>query len=338
MADTDNIDDIHGFFQFANVSDSDDDDGLFASAKPCKAEFDVHSINYTPKIDEDGWFDRSQTTDMPDWVNEHFGMDEITFTVQHLYFKGEYGRTADLCQQAVAAFAKKYESNLRAASMRELIEIGAKSAIRDDDMDKLEYFYGWYEQCGGKSPGFSSFRAEVLTKLGRLDQALEQHIDYLEQRSLDAQVWEQIGELLVSIGDSQPYAGTAVQTPWLRLALGAFFVSYSIIRVSRGWKTSELAIKRKQLQTGQLLKLATDTLRRIFPDVPQATSGGSREDEIWDKCKSEFALDEASKQRLLQSCADRLATSVKWILAQVSLGSLDSAANEDDEERNAADL
>ncbi|KAJ2493669.1 hypothetical protein IWW37_000300 [Coemansia sp. RSA 2050] len=338
MADTDNIDDIHGFFQFANVSDSDDDDGIFASAKSRKIEFDVRSINYAPKIDEDGWFDRSQAMGMADWANTHFGIDEITFTVQRLYFKGEYGRSADLCKQAVAAFAKKYESNLRVASMRELIEIGAKSAIRDDDMDKLEYFHDWYEQCGGKNPGFSSFQAEVLTKLGRLDQALEHLIDYLEQRSLDAQVWERIGELLVSIGDSKPYAGTAVQTSWLRLGLGAFFVSHSIIRVSRGWKSSELAIKRKQLQTEQLLKLATDTLLRVFPGMAQAASRGSCEDKIWEKCNSEFALDEASKQRLLQSCADRLATSVKWILTSFSLGSLDSVADEDAEEKNVADL
>ncbi|KAJ2033182.1 hypothetical protein GGI01_003098 [Coemansia sp. RSA 376] len=338
MADTDDLDDIHGFFQFANVSDSEDDDGLFVSAKPRTVEFDVHAINYTPKIDEDEWFDHSQTTDVDDWINTHTGMDEVTFTVQNLYFKGEYGRAVDICKQAVVALYKKHGPNMRVAFMRELLEIGAKSAIRIEDLDNLEYFYDWYEQCGGKNPGYCIFRAEALTKLRRLDQALEQHIEYLDQRRLDAQVWELIGELLVSIGDTKPYSGTGVQTSWLRLALGAFFVSHSVIRGCKGWRSSELAIKRKQLQTEQLLKHATETLRKVSPGAASASSGSDCEVMVWELCKTESTLDEASQQHLLQSCTDRLATCVKWIFAHLSLGSLDDVADEDDEEKNAADL
>ncbi|KAJ2055297.1 hypothetical protein GGI17_006685 [Coemansia sp. S146] len=338
MADTEDLDDIHGFFQFANVSDSEDDNGLFVSAKPRTVEFDVHAINYTPRIDEDEWFDRSQTTDVADWINTHTGMDEVTFTVQRLYFKGEYGRATDICKQAVVALAKKHGPNMRVAYMRELLEIGAKSAIHVDDLDKLEYFYDWYEQCGGKNPGYSCFRAEVLTKLRRLDQALEQHIEYLGQRRLDAHVWELIGELFVTMGDSKPYVGTDVQMSWLRLALGAFFVSHSVIRGCKGWKSCELAIKRKQLQTEQLLKHARETLRKVSPSAASITNGNDCEDRVWELCKAELILDEASQQLLLQNCTDRLATSVKWIFAHLSLGSLDDVADEDDDEKNAADL
>ncbi|KAJ2814126.1 hypothetical protein H4S07_000112 [Coemansia furcata] len=338
MADTNDIDDIHGFFQFANVSDSEDEDGIFASSKSRTAEFDVHAVNYTQKIDEDEWFDHSHTTDMTTWINTHNGEDEVTFTVQRLYFKGEYGRAAELCKQAAEAFAKKYESNIRVSSMRELLEIGAKSAIRDDDADMLEYFYDWYEQCGGKNPGYNFFRAEALTKLGRLDEALEQYIEYLELRRMDAHVWELIGELLLSIGDSSPHVGTSQQTSWLRLALGAFYVAYSIILGSRGWKSFELAIKRKQLQIDQLVKRVTETLRKVIPEVTSTVDGNGSEDRIWELCKAELVLDEAGQQRLLQNCEDRLATCVKWIFAHLSLGPLDSVADEDDEEKNAADL
>ncbi|KAJ2741250.1 hypothetical protein GGI20_005320 [Coemansia sp. BCRC 34301] len=338
MADNCNIDDVHGFFQFANCSDSEDGDGLFVSAKPRKAEFDVHAINYTQKIDEDEWFDRSQTTSVDEWMNTHSGLDEIMFTVQNMYFKGQYSRAADLCKQAVLAFVEKRQTQLRVASMRELLEIGAKSAIRTDSIDLLEYFYDWYEQCGGKNPGYSYFRAEALAKLGRLDQALEQYIDYLEMRKLDAQVWELIGELLVSIGGSQQYAEPIQRISWQRLALGAFFVSHRIIDGSNGWKSSELAVKRRQLQTEQLLKHATETMCKISTDAAAPAADSGSEDSFWGQCKAESTLDEPSQQRLLKSCAGSLATSVTWILAHFSHGSMDDTAGADDDEKNAADL
>ncbi|KAJ2504886.1 hypothetical protein IWW47_002318 [Coemansia sp. RSA 2052] len=340
MADTNDVDDVHRFFQFANCSDSEDDDSLFVSAKPRTMEFDVQAINYTPKIDEDEWFDRSQVANVDKWVNTHTGMDEIMYTVQSMYFRGKYSCATDLCKQAVLAFVQKHESHLRVATMRELLEVGAKSAIRANSMDILEYFYGWYEQCSGKNPGYSYFRAEVLTKLRRLDQALEQYIEYLELRSSDAHVWELIGELFISIGDSRQYTGTTEQTTWRRLALGAFSISHSIISSSRGWKSSELAVKRKQLQTEQLLKHATDTLCKVSASAKAiAIADSDCEDRIWEQCKAESTLDESSQQSLLQSCADPLATSVKWLLAHLSPGSIDDvAASEEDDEKNAADL
>ncbi|KAJ2907754.1 hypothetical protein GGI21_003569, partial [Coemansia aciculifera] len=141
MTDADNIDDVHGFFQFANYSDSEDDDSLFVSSKPRTTEFDAHALNYTPKIDVDEWYDRSQTTTVVEWANTRSGMEEITFTVQSMYYKGQFSCAADICKQAVLAFAQKHESRLRVSSMRELIEIGAKSAIRIDSLDLLEFFH-----------------------------------------------------------------------------------------------------------------------------------------------------------------------------------------------------
>ncbi|KAJ1932203.1 hypothetical protein FBU59_006454, partial [Linderina macrospora] len=57
MAD-DSVDDVHGFFQFADFSDSDDEDGLFGKTRDRTIEFDPSKINYSPKIDHDNWFDR----------------------------------------------------------------------------------------------------------------------------------------------------------------------------------------------------------------------------------------------------------------------------------------
>ncbi|KAJ2886662.1 hypothetical protein IWW38_005213, partial [Coemansia aciculifera] len=189
--------------------------------------------------------------------------------------------------------------------------------------------------CGGKNPGYSYFQAKVLTKLGRLDQALERYIDYLEQRGLDGLIWELVGELLVSIGDSKRYGGDSEEASWLRLALGAFFVSHMAISNSRGWKTSELAVKRKQLQTEQLLKHVTETLCKLSTT---AAAKSECEDKIWELCKVESALDESSQLRLLQSCENPLATSVKWVIAHNWRGSLDDADCEEDDEKNAADL
>ncbi|KAJ2658126.1 hypothetical protein IW148_004839 [Coemansia sp. RSA 1199] len=184
MTELNGVDDIHGFFQFA--SDSDSDDGLFVAARDRKKDFDVTQINYTPQIDKDAWFDRSKDTSVVEWAAEHNGLDEITFTVQRLYFKKEYTTTIDLCKQMVCAYVARYGKNARIASIREIIDIGARSAMRVDDLESTRYFYDWYLQCGGMNPGYNSFRAHVLAKLSRWEEAIEQHILYLEQRHQDA--------------------------------------------------------------------------------------------------------------------------------------------------------
>ncbi|KAJ2588003.1 hypothetical protein IWW49_003194, partial [Coemansia sp. RSA 1797] len=77
MTELNGVDDIHGFFQFA--SDSDSDDGLFVAARDRKKVFDVTQIIYTPQIDQDAWFDRSNAS-VAEWAAEHNGLDEITYT------------------------------------------------------------------------------------------------------------------------------------------------------------------------------------------------------------------------------------------------------------------
>ncbi|KAJ2795935.1 hypothetical protein H4R20_005707, partial [Coemansia guatemalensis] len=225
MADTDNVDDIHGFFQFAAGTDSDsDDNSLFGATRDRSQKFDAALINYTPSIDEDGWFDRSNTLAVEDWLSQHFGLDEITYTVQRLYFKRSYVRVVDLCKQTVSEFISINRQNLRMASVREIIEIGAKAAMQVDDVDGTAVFYEWYLECGGMYPGYNRFLAEVLTKLRRHEQALEQYIGYLKQRRQDAAIWEFIGTTLLEISQDT-VDNTIAREALRRLALAAFYRS-----------------------------------------------------------------------------------------------------------------
>ncbi|KAJ2002499.1 hypothetical protein GGI04_003313 [Coemansia thaxteri] len=342
MEGTEAVDDIHGFFQFANDSDSDGDDGLFAKPKQRAAEFDASKIEYTPRMDEDGWFDRSHALSVAEWLEMRTGLEELTFTTQRLYFKKEYSRAADLCRQAVPLYVDKNSSNLRVASIRELLEIGAKSAMKVDDLENVEFFYGWYVQCGGNNPGYNYFQAEALTKLGRLDQALDQYIRYLEQRRHDAQIWELIGGLLVAIGEKR-MCKNVPQVLWWRLALGALVFSHWIALPNKGWRSDELAERRRQAHATRLISQAVNVLDKVEPNAASlARCGSMREDAIWQKCKAESTLDELGQQLLLHECAEPLATSIKWVISRLSLGSQDGGVldgdDDDDEDRNVAEL
>ncbi|KAJ2082705.1 hypothetical protein H4R24_001373 [Coemansia sp. RSA 988] len=275
MADTDNIDDIHGFFQFAAGSDSDsDDNSLFGATRDRSQKFDAAHINYTPKIDEDAWFDHSDTLTVDSWLSQHFGLDEITFTVQRLYFKRSYARVVDLCKQTVSEFISTSRGNPRMANVREIIEIGARAAMQIDDVDSTSVFYEWYLKCGGMYPGYNRFLAEVLTKLGRHEQALEQYIEYLKQRRQDAAIWEFIGTIIVTIGQNtvdNANAREALQ----RLALASFYRSHSIIEGCKNWKDMDFALRRKQIQCDNLLQSALKAME-LLGDVVGVMLGNHR--------------------------------------------------------------
>ncbi|KAJ1735462.1 hypothetical protein LPJ61_000528, partial [Coemansia biformis] len=199
MADSDGVEDAHGFFQFAAASDSDGDDGLFGATRDRTRRVDVSQIKYAPRIDEDAWFDRIGSLDVTEWLARHLGLDEITFTAQRLYFRRAHEQAADLCKQAVCAYTSDTRGVRRIANIREVMEIGARSAMHVGDRDSIQFFYDWYLQCGGRNPGYNSFLAEVLAALDRPEEALGQYVEYLEQRRQDASVWEAIGRLLAEI-------------------------------------------------------------------------------------------------------------------------------------------
>ncbi|KAJ2767779.1 hypothetical protein IWQ56_003196 [Coemansia nantahalensis] len=231
MADSEGVDDAHGFFQFAAASDSDDD-GLFGATRERTRRVDVSQIDYTPRIDEDAWFDRTGTIDTGDWLARHTGLDEITYTAQRSYFKQAYAPAVTLCRQTAAAYTSDTRGARRIANIREILEIGARSAMRIGDLDSVQFFYDWYLQCGGRNPGYNGFLAEVLAALGRPAEALGQYTEYLEQRPQDAAVWEAMGQLLVDISQKAGH-GESDRAVLLRLALGAFCRSHAIIEGAR---------------------------------------------------------------------------------------------------------
>ncbi|KAJ1853224.1 hypothetical protein GGH12_002511 [Coemansia sp. RSA 1822] len=333
MTELNGVDDIHGFFQFA--SDSDSDDGLFVAARDRKKDFDVTQINYTPQIDKDAWFDRSKDTSVVEWAAEHNGLDEITFTVQRLYFKQEYTMTIYLCKQMVCAYVARYGKNARIASIREIIDIGARSAMRVDDLESTRYFYDWYLQCGGMNPGYNSFRAHVLAKLSRWEEAIEQHILYLEQRHQDAVVWENIGLALVSLSQKHG-VDTKLQEPLLRLALGSYCRAFSIIHGCKNWKPTEAAVRRKHIQTTRLWQNAVSAAQDLSISVD--SSNKNAEDEpTWQKLQAEVTGGQPWLPDLLDLCTISLGKSLVWIASQLADGP-SSEGNDADEEKNVAEL
>ncbi|KAJ1959569.1 hypothetical protein GGI12_004267 [Dipsacomyces acuminosporus] len=340
MADSsDTVDDIHGFFQFANVSDSEDEDGLFGKTRDRTVAFDASKINYTPKVDEDQWFDQEEQLGFKDWFHTHAGLDEITFTVQRLYFKREYPRVLDLCEKTTKEYVEKNKRSLRVANIREILEIGANAAMQLDDCESVRFFYSWYQQCGATYPGFNSFQASVLTKLGRFDEALDQYVKYLRQRKQDAKIWELIGLLLVKV--SQEAAESTLKLIWLRLALGSFYHSHSIIYDCKNWKDIDFAIRRRQLQVKELYGYATDALEAIGSDIK--LEGANADDmSFWEQCLGEVAHCEEAAPALLNSIGGTLKESVSWIVAQLfkgGAGEADGSGDDDDSsENNVADL
>lgn len=317
-----NVGDIHGFFQFADASD--DDDGLFAKTRDRKPDFDLEKINYTPQIDQDGWYDRSDTVRIDEWLQQpHTGLDEVHFTVQRLYFTRQYHKALDIVRQLVVSFTSR--RNPRIASIRENLEIGAHSAIHLGDLDSLQYFYDWYQKCGGCNPGYSMFQAKVLTALGKPDRALGQHIEYLEQRPQDALVWEHIARLLVQLGASD-------MGEWQRVALAALVRSHSIITQCRNWQTTEVAVRRKNVQTRHIDSLAADILAHL---------GKAQCDGLWAVCLAESILDAPAQQRLLASVTTNsyLKQKLEWIFAKLyKPSSSQQDTDEDDYEKHVSEL
>ncbi|KAJ2649381.1 hypothetical protein IWW40_003228 [Coemansia sp. RSA 1250] len=316
MAEETGLDDIHGFFQFVGDSDSGDDDGLFVAARNRKQKFDVSQINYTPQIDEDAWFDRSNL-DVASWVAKHNGFSEITYTVQRLYFKKEYARAADICRQTISAYTKPGNGRQpRIANIREIIDIGAHSSMQDGDLASTEHFYDWYLKCGGMNPGYNSFQAKVLTWLGRFDEALQQHILYLEQRQQDAQVWENIGLVLKSLAQQNAELADAQQA-FLKLAMASFCRAFLIIFQSKSWKPIDVVIKRRRLQVQRLWLNAIDTAHSL--DITVDTSDDAAESEsVWLQMQKDSAVEQLQLSHLSPSCSDLLRQSVRWIILQLS--------------------
>ncbi|KAJ2850442.1 hypothetical protein IWW36_001880 [Coemansia brasiliensis] len=322
MSEETGLDDIHGFFQFVGGSDSEGDDGLFVAARDRKQKFDVDQINYTPRIDEDAWFDRSNL-DVASWISKHGGLDEILFTVQRLYFKKEYMRAADICRQTINAYTKCADGRQpRIANIREIIDIGACASMQSDDLVSTEYFYDWYLQCGGMNPGYNSFQAKVLTRLGRLEEALQQHILYLEQRQQDAQVWENIGLVLKSLAQQNAELANAQQV-FLQLAMASFCRAFLIIFQSKSWKQIDVVIKRRRLQIQRLWLNAIDTAHLLFITVD--TSDNAAESEsVWLQLQKDCAVDQLQLSSLPSNCSDSLRKSVKWITLQLSTTNISS--------------
>ncbi|KAJ2314920.1 hypothetical protein H4S02_001328 [Coemansia sp. RSA 2611] len=329
MADTNGLDDEHGFFQFAGGSESDSDDGLFVAARDRKRAFDVSQIDYTPQIDEDAWFDCSDDKPVASWIAEHTGLEQITYTVQHMYFGRRYGRAASLCKQAVAAYTRG--KNVRVANIREIIDVGARAAIHDGDLELAGWFYDWYLKCGGMNPGYNSFQAYVLTRLGRMEEALEQHVLYLEQRRQDAEVWESIGAVLVSLHE------TFEDRLLLRLALGSFCRSFAIIHGCKNWRDTEIAVRRKRIQVERLWQAAINSARLL--SLPVAADDLSLADDgaAWQKLNDGVSIEPIPPA--LDSYSASLAKSLSWVATQLSAKQpSDGAANDADDEKNVTEL
>ncbi|KAJ2162811.1 hypothetical protein GGF46_000375 [Coemansia sp. RSA 552] len=325
----DEVDDIHGFFQFASGSDSDDD-GLFGATRERKKAFDLSQIDYTPLIDEDGWFDRSGSLSMAEWISQHSGLDEVMFTIQRLYFRQEYARTCELCWEA----AKEYmaANHRRIANIRELLDIGARSAIHVGDMESTQYFYDIYMQCGGKNPGYSAFLAKVLTALGRREEALQHHIEYLERRAQDAAVWESIGQLLVDIAEQN-----ICREPLLRLALGAFCKAHTIIGSCKNWRNVDYAIRRREVQTRGLAQSACRAMA-LLPVALDSRGGDAGEcAELWSQVQNESSADQAGALR--KHLSEPLMAATEWISGQLSSSKhSDSPENASEDEKDVTEL
>ncbi|KAJ2342842.1 hypothetical protein GGF43_005834 [Coemansia sp. RSA 2618] len=346
MADSNDVGDIHGFFQFASDSDSDSN-GLFGETRDRKKGFDVRQINYTPDIDSDAWFDRTTTnTTIAEWSKEHYGFDQITFTVQRLYFKREFAQCADICKQAVCAYLTRGFKNERIASVREILDMGIRSAIRASDVEAVRWFYDWYAQCGGMNPGYNMVKAQALNAMRRWEAALEQLILYLEQRRQDAVVWEDIGLALISLAQDHN-TNACLRVPLLRLALGSFCRAFSIIHGCKNWKSMEAAVRRKHVQTERLWANAVRTARML--DIPVG-AGDSKQEECpklnaeseqeWLKLSAEAEVDQAWPASMLDQCSEPLKSSVAWISLNLSTGPQggDAANDADDEEKNVSEL
>ncbi|KAJ1662254.1 hypothetical protein EV178_006046 [Coemansia sp. RSA 1646] len=339
------LEDSHGFFQFAAFSDSEDEDsGLFNATRDRKVAFDVKKINFFPRIDEDRWYDFSDELSAEDWVSRHAGLDEITFTVQRMYFTQDYAKACSLCKKTVYGFVAKKQKNLRVATLREVLEIGAKSAMRIDDLESARFFYDWYLQCGGKNPGYNYFLAEVLTALGQHAMALAQHVEYLEERRQDASVWELLGKTLVALFNTHSINNVkSIRDIWLRLALRAFYRSHNIIEACKNWKDTPVAVKRKRLQEDELLENAISALNLHLSQHDKYSKGGCTGDSnlVWSACIKESTFDKSHGAELLESCDTKdLRESVRWVVGRLGDDADKDMALDDDkaEEKNVSDL
>ncbi|KAJ1648036.1 hypothetical protein LPJ64_000653 [Coemansia asiatica] len=342
MTDIDGVDDIHGFFQFAQLSDSDTDDGLFAKPRSRTVPFDASKINYFPKLDEESWYDHSKTKTLKAWLSEHFGLDEITYTAQRWYSKKRYLEAAELCRETAVEFVEKYRDNLRMAAIREILEIGCRSAMHLDIMEEVEFFYGMFLKCGGMNPGYNRFLAEALIKMQRFEEALEQLVAYLVQRKQDARIWEMIGLTLMDIGRSNDFSkqnnpGDLVVV-WRRLALGAFCKAWRIIEGCKTWAQTEVAVRQKQIQTGDLRRSAmcamemVDSHRMSSDRLILGDDWSEEQGLFWLKCKEESAVDQCQIQNIVQNCSPGLQKSVRWVLENLDKDQGAGIGDESDED------
>ncbi|KAJ2396475.1 hypothetical protein GGI05_001097 [Coemansia sp. RSA 2603] len=340
------VDDAHGFFQFADFSDSDSDDGLFGKTRDRRVAFDASKINYTPKIDTDGWYDRSANTDIDQWLSQHSGLDEITFTAQRMYFTRQYFSAANLCLQASRAFIKKHRENLRMATIREILETGARAAVRADNLEVAAVFCDMYQECGGMNPGYDRFMAETLWALGCREEALAKCVSYLMQRKQDAKVWEMIGRLLAEIGTEHG----GLERVWRRLALAAFYRSHYIIDCCKNWTETEAAVRQKRIQTNELLARMSAVLRQVddgcdVADLDKLISAEAAsvdkecEERVWQACRAASMTDDGDLRTIIASCSEGLAQSMGWICESLGQsGTADDDVDGDDDERNVEEL
>ncbi|KAJ1719446.1 hypothetical protein LPJ53_005797 [Coemansia erecta] len=340
------LDDAHGFFQFAGYSDSDSDDGLFGKPRDRRVPFDASKISYTPKIDTDGWYDRSTTTSVADWLSQHSGLDEITFTAQRMYFTGQYAEAASLCLQASRAFVERHREHLRMATIREILEIGGRAAVRAGSLDMARVFCDMYAECGGMNPGYDRFMAETLWALGRREEALVKCVSYLAQRKQDAKVWEMIGQLVAEIGRERG----GREGVWQRLALAAFFRAHYIIDCCKNWAETELAVRQKRIQTGELLAKMAAVLEQVvggssdrvdldgLEDAAAEGVDADREERIWQVCRAESATNDSDHSAIISSCSEGLAQSVSWICESLGQSAPVGEDDADDGERNVEEL
>ncbi|KAJ1884221.1 hypothetical protein LPJ66_010713 [Kickxella alabastrina] len=328
---TEAVEATHGFFQFADYSDSDSDSdgGLFGKTRDRRVAFDSSQINYQPKIDQDNWFDKTPTQ-ITQWISAHGGLDEVTFTAQRLYFTKQYARAADLCQQATLAFVGRFERNLRVATIRELLEIGGLAAVRERDCQRVGFFLEWYERCGGMNPGYNRFLMELLGCLGRWEDVLTQCVLYLEQRKQDAKIWETIGRALTNVSKDKSAENRNAgkqqqqQQQLVHLALGSFYKSHLVMRECKSWKTTDEALRQRRIQEDELREGAVQALRVLGREAECAAASGDRDERegeggldggvLWGMCREMGAQAELA---LSGGCSGPLDRSLEWILAHM---------------------
>ncbi|KAJ1932296.1 hypothetical protein FBU59_006422, partial [Linderina macrospora] len=263
---------------------------------------------------------------LEDWLDTHDGLDELTFTAQRLYFKRQYAETRDLCVKLTSLYLEKRGKGVRIASIREILEIGAKAAMHVDDLESLEYFYDLYQDCGGAFPGYNQFLAAVLRKLGRPVDALTQYITYLEMRKQDALVWQCIGQILRELGAVSP----SIMQDLARLSLAAFMRSYRIVVECKNWKSMAFAVERRQKQLDELSQDVVKSLDLL---------GFASPSDVWSRCEGEMFTDSALSP--LDACSGALEIPVRWIATQLSTTAESAEQQGDDdeeEEKNVADL